>query len=116
MTRNSLTRGPEMSNGTPKRQRDQPESDADRSRDLDKLNQQVVCSDLFDGGGREEDFQPASPEVERSPSGAYSARSERIGKHFATDRYLSRGGTVDAAVPPRLACTTSGVALTTVGC
>ena len=33
-------------------------------------------------------------------SGAYSARSERIGKHFATDRYLSRGGTVDAAVPP----------------
>jgi hypothetical protein len=54
-----------MSNGTPKRQRDQPESDADRSRDLDKLNQQVVCSDLFGGGGREEDFQPASPEVER---------------------------------------------------
>ena len=70
MTRNSLTRGPEMSNGTPKRQRDQPESDADRSRDLDKLNQQVVCSDLFGGGGREEDFQPASPEVESSPSGA----------------------------------------------
>ena len=70
MTRNSLTRGPEMSNGTPKRQRDQPESDADRSRDLDKLNQQVVCSDLFGGGGREEDFQPASPEVERSPNGA----------------------------------------------
>ena len=50
------------------------------------------------------------------PSSAYSARSERIGKHFATDRYLSRGGTVDAAVPPRLACTTSGIALTTVGC
>jgi hypothetical protein len=24
------------------------------------------------------------------PRGAYSARSERIGKHFATDRYLSR--------------------------
>jgi len=51
-----------------------------------------------------------------SPGGAYSARSERIGKHFATDRYLARGGTVDAAVPPRLACTTSGIALTTVGC
>jgi hypothetical protein len=64
-----------MSNGTPKKQRDQPESDADRSRDLDKLNQQVVCSDLFGGGGREEDFQPASPEVERSPSGASHARS-----------------------------------------
>jgi hypothetical protein len=40
----------------------------------------------------------------------------RISRHFATDRYLSRGGTVDAAVPPRLACTTSGIALTTVGC
>jgi hypothetical protein len=37
------------------------------------------------------------------------------GKHCATDRYLSRGGTVDAAVLPRLACTTSGIALTTVG-
>jgi hypothetical protein len=70
VTRNSLTRGPEMSNGTLKRQRDQPESDADRSRDLDKLKQQLVCSDIFGGGGREEDFQPASPEVERSPSGA----------------------------------------------
>jgi len=33
-------------------------------------------------------------------SGTYSARSEHMGKHFATDRYLSRGGTVDAAVPP----------------
>jgi hypothetical protein len=30
--------------------------------------------------------------------------------------YLSRGGTVDTAVPPGLACTTSGIALTTVGC
>jgi len=47
---------------------------------------------------------------------AYSARSERIGRHFATDRYLSPGGTVDAAVPPRLACTPPGIALTTVGC
>jgi len=36
--------------------------------------------------------------------------------YFASDRYLSRGGTVDAAVPPRLACTNSGSALTTVGC
>ena len=86
------------------------------SRDMDKLNQQVACSDLFGGGGRKEGFQPALPEVERSPSRAFSARSERIGKHFATDRYLSRGGTVDAAVPPRLACTTSGIGLTTVGC
>ena len=30
-----------MSNGTPKRRRDQPESDAGRSRDLDKLNRQI---------------------------------------------------------------------------
>ena len=70
MTRNSVTRGPEMSKRTTKRCRDQPESDADRSRDLDKLNQQVVSCDLFGGGRREEDFQPASPEVELSPSGA----------------------------------------------
>jgi hypothetical protein len=77
VTRNSLTRGPEMSNGTPKRRRDQPESDADRSRDLDKLNRQVVPSDLFGGGRREEDFQPASPEVARSPSGAYSDQSQK---------------------------------------
>ena len=34
------------------------------------------------------------------PNEAYSAPSESIGKHFAIDRYLSRGGTVDAAVPP----------------
>jgi hypothetical protein len=60
------------------------------------------------------DLGPASPKSELCTSGAYSARSERIGKHFATDRYLSRGGTVDAAVPPGLACTTSGIALTPV--
>jgi hypothetical protein len=51
--------------------------------------------------------------AELRTSSAYSARSERIGKHFATDRHLSRGGTVDTAVPPRLACTNSGIALTT---
>ena len=67
------------------------------SRDMDKLNQQVACSDLFGGGGRKEGFQPALPEVERSPSRAFSARSERIGKHFATDRYLSRG---ERSMPP----------------
>ena len=68
VTPTSLTRGPEMSNGTAeKRQRGRPESDADRSRDMDQLNQQVVCSDLFGGGGGDEDS--ASPEVERSPSG-----------------------------------------------
>jgi hypothetical protein len=70
---NSLTRGTEMSNGAPKRQRDRPGSNADRSRDMDKLNQQVICSDLFGGGGREEDFLPVSPEVERSPSGTSSS-------------------------------------------
>jgi hypothetical protein len=59
-----------MSNETPKRQRDWPESDADRLGDLDKLNHQVVCSDLFGSGGREEDFQSALPEVESFPRGA----------------------------------------------
>jgi hypothetical protein len=72
---NSLTRGPEMSNGPPKMHRDRPESDADRSRDLDELNQQVVCPDLFGSGGREEDFHPASPDVESFPSGASYDRS-----------------------------------------
>jgi hypothetical protein len=38
------------------------------SRDMDKLNQQVACSDLFGGGGRKEGFQPALPEVERLSS------------------------------------------------
>jgi hypothetical protein len=67
----SLTRGPEMSNGTAeKRQSGRPESEADRSRDMGQLNQQVVCSDPFGGGGGDEDFLPASPKVERSPSGA----------------------------------------------
>jgi hypothetical protein len=47
------------------------------SRDMDKLNQQVACSDLFGGGGRKEGFQPALPEVERSPSRAFSDRSTR---------------------------------------
>jgi hypothetical protein len=50
-----------MSDGTPKKRRDQPASDADRSRDLDKLNQQVVSSDLFGGGQREEDFSLRCP-------------------------------------------------------
>lgn len=39
--------------------------------------------------------------------------SERIGKHFATDRHLSRGETVDTAVPSWLARTNSGIGLTT---
>jgi len=43
-------------------------------------------------------------------------RRRTISRYLATDRYLSRGGTVDAAVLPRLACATSGIALTTVGC
>ena len=44
------------------------------SRDMDKLNQQVACSDLFGGGGRKEGFH-ALPEVERPPSSASHARS-----------------------------------------
>jgi hypothetical protein len=74
-----------MSNGTPKRQRDQPESDADRSRDLDKLNQQVVYSDLFGGAGREEDFQPASPEVERFSE--WRATRSEIRRHLSCQTY-----------------------------
>jgi hypothetical protein len=66
----SLTRGPEMSNGPAKGQRGRPEMMRIDSRDMDKLNQQVACSDLFGGGGRKEDFQPALPEVEHSPSEA----------------------------------------------
>jgi hypothetical protein len=37
---------------------------------MDQLNQQVVCSDLFGRAGSDEGFLPASPEAERSPSGA----------------------------------------------
>jgi hypothetical protein len=68
-----------MSNGPVKRQRGRPEMMRIDSRDIDKLNQQVACSDLFGGGGRKEDFQPvlplrrsreALPEVEPSPSRA----------------------------------------------
>jgi hypothetical protein len=73
----SLTRGPKMSNGPQRRQRGRPEMMRTDSRDMDKLNQQVACSDLFGGGGREEGFQPALPEVERSPSHALYDQSER---------------------------------------
>ena len=74
MPPSSLTRGPEMSNGPLRRQRGRPEMMLIDSRDMDKLNQQVACSDLFGGGGRKEGFH-ALPEVERPPSRAGSARS-----------------------------------------
>jgi hypothetical protein len=45
------------------------------SRDMDKLNQQVACSDLFGRGGRKEGFH-ALPEVERPPS-PLSDRTQR---------------------------------------
>ena len=58
----------------PRRQRGRPEMMRIDSRDMDKLNQQVACSDLFGGGGRKEGFH-ALPEVERPPSRASPARS-----------------------------------------
>jgi len=54
------------------------------SRDMDKLNQQVACSDLFGGGGRKESFQPALPQVERSPRWNEKAGSHGISSQIRT--------------------------------
>ena len=60
-----------MPNGTPKRRRDQPESDADSIARPGQANQQVASSDLFGGGRREKTSSLRRPEVERSPRGAW---------------------------------------------